>query len=337
MSNTERTPSLIECAHGPEHAPSEILTLFPKDVDLGGGDQAMTVRRTLPQLHRSFVGAWCFVDHYGPDLVTATGGMDVAPHPHTGLQTVSWLFEGEIEHRDSGGVHGLVRPGEVNLMTSGHGIAHSEVSTAKTTFLHGVQLWVVLPEHSKDLSRDFQHYVPEPIEVPGGTVRVLVGTLAGDSSSVHTETKLLGAEVVLRPGASWEVEVESSFEHGVLVDTGVVSLDGVSLDRAQMGVRDAGLGHLRLSNPGNTTARAMILGGEPFDEGIVMWWNFIGRSHEDIVRFRKEWQSDHDRFGRVAGYRGAVQRLEAPPLPPLRLKPRYRRGKHIPKPVNGPE
>ena len=117
----------------------------------------MTVRRTPPHRTRS-PGAWCFVDHYGPDDVADTGGMDVAPHPHTGLQTVSWLFEGEIEHRDSGGVHEMVRPGEVNLMTSGAGIAHSEVSTPQTSTLHGVQLWVVLPEADRDAARAFDHY-----------------------------------------------------------------------------------------------------------------------------------------------------------------------------------
>lgn len=324
MSNNERAPQLIDC-HPEAHDPAEVQTLLPKVVDLGEGDKAMQVRRTLPQLHRSFVGAWCFVDHYGPDLAAATGGMDVAPHPHTSLQTVSWLFDGEIEHRDSGGVHALVRPGEVNLMTSGRGIAHSEVSTPQTTYLHGVQLWVVLPEGAKDLQREFQHHRPDIIEIPGGTARVLIGTLTGADSPIHTETGLLGAEVVLRPGARWEFEVDPGFEHGVLVDSGAVELDGVLLDRDSMGVRDAGLGHLRLSNPTDQPARLMLLGGEPFTEGVIMWWNFIARSHAEIVELRDAWQHEADRFGEVAGYRGEVQRLEAPPLPPGQLRPRYRR------------
>src|SRR5690349_8222856 len=127
----------------------------------------MTVRRTLPQRSRTMIGAWCFVDHYGPDDVASTGGMDVAPHPHTGLQTVSWLFTGEIEHRDSLGVHAHVRPGEVNLMTSGRGIAHSEVSTPATSTLHGVQLWVALPEAARDGRRAFDHHAPAPRRGPG--------------------------------------------------------------------------------------------------------------------------------------------------------------------------
>src|SRR5215471_4292562 len=113
--------------------------LEPRDVPLGGL-RAMTVRRTLPQRQRSLIGAWCFIDHYGPDQVAATGGMRVPPHPHTGLQTISWLLRGTVEHRDSAGDHVLIRPGELNLMTAGRGISHSEVSTPDTPVLHGVQL-----------------------------------------------------------------------------------------------------------------------------------------------------------------------------------------------------
>ena len=128
-------------------------------------------------------------------------GMDVPPHPHTGLQTVSWLFEGEVEHRDSAGVHALVRPGELNLMTAGAGICHSEVSTAATTVLHGVQLWVALPDSDRDTGRDFAHYAPEAIAVPGAVLRVFLGELSGSRSPVHTFTPLLGAQIDLDPGA----------------------------------------------------------------------------------------------------------------------------------------
>lgn len=136
MSNVDAEPTEIVCESEP--APTRVQIITSREVPLGG-PRAMPVRRTLPQRARSLVGAWCFADHYGPDDVAATGGMDVAPHPHTGLQTVSWLFAGEIEHRDSLGKHAFVRPGELNLMTGGHGIAHSEVSTPATTVLHGVQ------------------------------------------------------------------------------------------------------------------------------------------------------------------------------------------------------
>ena len=257
--------------------------------------------------------------------------MDVPPHPHASLQTVSWLFSGEIEHRDSGGVHAMVRPGEVNLMTSGYGIAHSEVSTHSRAALHGVQLWVVLPEQSADLTREFQHFVPDVHEVaPGVRARTFIGILADQASPVHTETPLLGSELILEPGATWEGAVDPGFEHGVLVDTGHVDFDGVRLDNAALGVRDAGLDHLRLHNPTDAPARLMLLGGEPFDEGIVMWWNFIGRSHDDIVRLRQEWNdAPFDRFGAVDGYRGTTDRLQAPVLPDLTLKRRFRRGREV--------
>ncbi|MCC2593013.1 pirin family protein [Tessaracoccus sp. OS52] len=325
MSNIDTHPDLLDChAVGQPHA-DEVQVIEPKEVALGGED-AMKVRRTLPSLTRSFVGAWCFVDHYGPEQGMC---MDVPPHPHTGLQTVSWLFEGEIEHRDSGGVHEMVRPGEVNLMTSGYGIAHSEVSTPRRDLLHGVQLWVVLPEHDKDLVRDFQHHVPDLYESDGVRAKILVGGLDGVASPVRTETPLLGAEVVMDAGVTWELAVTPGFEHGVLVDSGFVDFDGVRLDRSTMGVRDAGLDHLRITNPTDEPARIMLLGGEPFDEGIVMWWNFIGRSHDDIVRLRQEWnEAPDDRFGRVKGYVGSTPRLKAPELPTnVRLKTRFRRGK----------
>ncbi|GAA3184851.1 bifunctional pirin family protein/GNAT family N-acetyltransferase [Streptomyces ramulosus] len=221
-----------------------IEVVSARDVPLGG-PRAMTVRRTLPQRARTLIGAWCFVDHYGPDDVADTGGMDVAPHPHIGLQTVSWLFSGEIEHRDSLGSHAFVRPGELNLMTSGHGISHSEVSTAATTILHGVQLWVALPEEHRHTGRDFRHHVPAPVRWEGAQIKVFLGSLAGDTSPVPTFTPLLG--------------------------------------------------------------------GVPFEERIVMWWNFIGRSHEEIVEARQAWEQASDRFGGVDGYDGDA--LPAPALP----------------------
>ncbi|WP_162563064.1 pirin family protein, partial [Mycolicibacterium septicum] len=173
MSNTDTAPAEVTCAN------SEFTgVLHPREVPLGG-PRAMLVRRTLPQRDRSMIGAWCFADHYGPhDVRTAGRGMDVPPHPHTGLQTVSWLFEGLIEHRDSAGVHAMVRPGELNLMTAGAGICHSEVSTAETTILHGVQLWVALPDAARDTDRDFAHYAPPPQVLDGATLRVFLGRLA---------------------------------------------------------------------------------------------------------------------------------------------------------------
>ncbi|MEU4803914.1 pirin family protein [Actinosynnema sp. NPDC023587] len=316
MSNTETSPAEVVCA---ATAGSGVEVLAPRAVPLGG-PRAMTVRRTLPQRGRSMIGAWCFADHYGPDDVSSTGGMDVAPHPHTGLQTASWLFSGGIEHRDSHGVHAVVRPGELNLMTGGRGICHSEVSLPGTSVLHGVQLWIALPAAHRDAPRDFQHHRPDPVRLPGATARVFLGTLAGHTSPVRAFTPLLGAELVLEPGAALELPVDPVHEHGVLVDRGEVELAGVRLSRAELGYTAPQVGTLRLTNPGGSPARVMVLGGEPFGEQIVMWWNFVARDHEEIVRYRDEWQAGTDRFGQVAGYPGA--RLPAPPLPRGRLRPR---------------
>jgi quercetin 2,3-dioxygenase len=323
VSNVETRPDEIECRQEPGTAERagrpQVEVVTSREVPLGG-PRAMSVRRTLPQRQRSLIGAWCFVDHYGPDDVAGTGGMDVPPHPHTGLQTVSWLFSGEIEHRDSLGVHAMVRPGELNLMTGGHGIAHSEVSTRATTTLHGVQLWLALPDHARDARRDFTHHVPEPVHLDGATVRVLLGSLARDTSPVRTFSPLLGAEIVLEPGRQVVLDVDPAFEHGVLVDLGPVGLEETVLDRSDLGYLAPGPTTLTLANPGDEPARVMLLGGEPFGEHIVMWWNFVGRSHDEIVAFREAWEAESDRFGRVEGYAGS--RLPAPPLPNARIKPR---------------
>jgi len=305
-----------------------VQVIVPRDVPLGGL-RAMTVRRTLPSRERAFVGAWCFVDHYGPDDVAASGGMDVAPHPHTGLQTVSWLFDGEVEHRDSAGVHALVRPGELNLMTAGRGIAHSEVSTADTRTLHGVQLWVVLPETDAGTRRGFQHHVPDRLSLEGATARVFVGSLAGARSPVRAASPLLGAQLDLEPGARLRLAVDPTFEHAALVDQGSVTFGGARLRRGELGVMDAGPAAVELGVDEDGPARVLLLGGTPFEEPIVMWWNFIGRSHEQIGQYRQEWEERADRFGVVPGYVGEVERIPAPALPNVRLRPRTRTGRRL--------
>ncbi|KDN87714.1 pirin family protein [Kitasatospora cheerisanensis] len=311
MSTTENGPR-----------PQTARVFPPRDVPLGG-PRAMTVRRTLPQRERTLIGAWCFIDHYGPDDVATTGGMDVAPHPHIGLQTVSWLFSGEIEHRDSLGVHAFVRPGELNLMTAGRGIAHSETSTAATTVLHGVQLWVALPDEHRHTGRDFHHHVPSPVALDGAEARVFLGTLAGDTSPVPTFTPLLGAELTLDPGATLTLDVDPAFEHGLLVDQGDITFAGTPLHPADLGYLAPGPTTLTLTNPSPTPARLVLLGGTPFDEPIVMWWNFIGRTAEEVVQAREEWQQASTRFGEVHGYPG--DRLPAPELPNVALKARGNR------------
>ena len=330
MSNEEARPDEMVCSGA--DAPG-VQVMLPREVPLGG-PRAMTVRRTLPQRERSLIGAWCFLDHYGPDPVAESGGMSVAPHPHTGLQTVSWLFEGEIEHRDSAGHHAMVLPGEVNLMTAGRGISHSEVSTVATTTLHGAQLWVALPDASRDADPGFEHYAPPELAGDGWRGRVFLGTLLGDTSPVATYSPLLGAELVLDPGVVVPLEVDATFEHGVLVDLGSVHLDGATAEKDQLAYLPPGAGTVVLT-AGDDGARVLVLGGTPFGESIVMWWNFVGRTHEEVVGFRDEWQGQITRDGAVVSDSGDVadgrfgvvagdhlRPIPAPDLPNARLKQR---------------
>ena len=283
---------------------------------------AVAVRRALPRRERRTVGAWCFADHYGPEDVRTRAGMDVAPPPHTGLSTVSWVFSGEIEHRDSAGVHAMVRLGELNLMTAGAGICHSEVSTADTTVLHGVQLWLALPEAARHGDRDFHHHVPTPVHADGATVAVFLGALAGASSPVPTATALVGAQIDLAAGAGIRLDVDPGFEHGVLVDTGTIEVAGVATRPRELAHQGVGRHVLTLDNPGAESARAVLIGGAPFAEALLMWCNFVGRTHDEIAEYRAQWQAESDRFGRVDGYRGPLARIPAPPLPGVRLRPR---------------
>jgi len=323
MSNLEVEPEELVADGGVPHTGVEILE--PREVPLGG-PRARPVRRTLPQKQRSLIGAWCFVDHYGPDPVGEGAGMNVPPHPHTGLQTVSWLFAGEIDHRDSVGTFAPIHPGQLNLMTAGNGIAHSEVATDTTEVLHGAQLWVALPDGDRHVAPFFESYAPEPVVVDGATLRVFIGSLAGSESSARVFTELVGAQVDVPAGTSVTLEVREDFEHGVLLDTGAVEVNGHPVPLSHLAYVAPGARTLTLA-AGPEGATLLIIGGLPLGEQIVMWWNFIGRSHEEIVQFRADWQSDviegrndTGRFGVVRGYDGRA--LPAPDLPAVRLKPR---------------
>ena len=207
-------------------------------------------------------------------------------------------------------------------MTAGAGICHSEVSTAATTVLHGVQLWVALPYSDRDTGRDFAHYAPEPLDIPGATLRVFLGQLAGSRSPVHTFTPLLGAQLDIDPGTQVDLGVDPTFEHGVLLDQGRLEVGDCAIGVADLAYQGTGCVTLTLRNPGAEPARAILLGGPPFEEQLVMWWNFVGRSHDDIATYRRLWEAHDARFGDVDGYRGAVDRLPAPPLPNATLRPR---------------
>ncbi len=311
--------STFEAVHEP---------LAARDVLLG---RTTHVRRLVPNKGRRMIGAWCFLDHYGPDDIKEVGGMWVPPHPHTGLQTVTWLFEGLGLHTDSLGSRQVIRPGQLNVMTAGHGICHAEVSPPEAPrLLHGVQLWVCLPDEVRDTARpDFTHLAELPTyQEAGVSVRVLMGSLSGMTSPAPAYTPLVGAEITLQAGSDTTLELDPDFEYGVLVVAGSARVDGVEIERNAMSYLGQGRTHLSLATvaPGEDTV-LMLLGGVPFAEEIVMWWNFIGRSHEEIVAQREAWNGDGlafepERFGVVPDFEG--DRLLAPPMPTTRLKPRGR-------------
>ncbi len=356
MSNLEKDPAEVLLAE-PVTSGARVEVLEPREVPLGG-PRALMVRRTLPQRARSLIGAWCFVDSYGPTPAPRARTMDTPPHPHTGLQTVSWLYEGEIEHRDSAGHHAMVEPGEVNLMTAGAGIQHSEVSTDDARTLHGVQLWIALPDASRGVAPFFETFAPEPFTHGDATLRVFVGALElggkaisglpGDAraearpgprvyeSTVSTFTKLLGAQLDVPAGGAVSIPADPDFEYGLVVDAGAPTLQGVAIPAAHIGVVPAGADELVIE-AGGEPLRALLIGGEPLDEQIVMWWNFVGRSHEEVVAFREQWQAEvigsagadglkrDGRFGAIDGYVAGADgqsALPAPELPNVRLRPR---------------
>ncbi|AIY00378.1 hypothetical protein ART_0779 [Arthrobacter sp. PAMC 25486] len=329
MSNVESSPVELVCPSDPGNLAAWVEILAPRLVPLGG-PRAMTVRRTLPQRRRSLIGAWCFVDHYGPDDVSTSPGMAVPPHPHTGLATISWLFSGEIQHADSAGHHALVRPGELNLMTAGRGISHSEYSTATTSLLHGVQLWLALPQADRFVEPAFTHYAPTPLVLQGAVVSVFMGAVLGERSPVETFTPMVGAEIKLDAGASLTLDLAPGFEHGFLVDAGSPAIAGAPVATNELAYLGMGRSTVELV-AGQDPVRLLFIGGEPLNESIVMWWNFVGRSHEEIVAFRAAWQAtigaqapgdfdDVTNFSLPTGQADAP--LPAPVLPTVALRPR---------------
>ncbi|MFF7177382.1 pirin family protein [Streptomyces sp. NPDC008121] len=319
MSNLDRQAALNVCGgRGFVVAEPVRELLSPRRVQLG---ESTEVRRLLPNLGRRMVGAWAFVDHYGPDDIADEPGMQVPPHPHMGLQTVSWLHEGEVLHRDSTGSLQTIRPRELGLMTSGRAISHSEESPRPhARLLHGAQLWVALPDAHRDVEPHFQHHATLPqVTAPGLTATVILGALDGAESPGTAYTPLVGADLALTAGTEAALPLEPDFEYAVLSMSGEAHVDGVPLLPGSM--LYLGCGRTELPLRAVSDAGLMLLGGEPFEEEIVMWWNFIGRSHEEIAQAREEWAKG-SRFGHVEGYDGG--RLPAPELPPVALKPRGR-------------
>jgi redox-sensitive bicupin YhaK (pirin superfamily) len=296
----------------------EDTVLEPREVPLGGL-RALNVWRTLPHRDLPTVGAWCFVDHFGP----TDDVMSVLPHPHIGLQTVTWPLSGEIRHRDNLGSEAVLKPGELNLMTAGDGVSHSEFTVGEPGLMHGIQLWVALPDGARTGPAAFEHIADLPrVSGEGWNGVVLVGEFAGGRSRATTYTPLVGVELKLEARSLVKIPLDPTFEYAVLAVDGPCVLDRTrELAHRQLGYFQPGRSSITLDAPDDTTL--LLLGGEPFTEPLVMWWNFIGRDHDEIVTAREDWQNQTSRFGVVDGHDG--QWIPAPPMPQLRLKPRVRR------------
>lgn len=317
------------------------LVVEAREVPLGG-IRAMEVHRTLPHRALPMVGAWCFLDRFGPQETL----MRVEPHPHIGLQTVTWPIIGEVHHRDTVGSDVVVRPGALNLMTSGAGIAHSEYSVGDDPIpLDALQLWVALPEARRHGGPAFERHenLPE-VDLGGGADAVVVlGDFADVSSPATVHTPIVGAELRLPAGRTVRVPLRPDWEYAFYgmvgsaeVETGVDAIDAdaarrttapaipgamATVDGSRLLYLGTGRDHVDITAPDG--ARVFLLGGEPFEADIVMWWNFVGRSHEEIVEAREAWEAHDARFGSVVGH--GPERIPAPPLPAVRLTPRHRR------------
>ncbi|MBT2484516.1 MULTISPECIES: pirin family protein [unclassified Microbacterium] len=298
------------------------LLLEPREVPLGGV-RGMSVLRALPHRNLPTIGAWCFLDRFGP----AETRMRVEPHPHIGLQTVTWPLVGEIRHRDSLGSDVDLRRGQLNLMTAGDGISHSEYSVGEGPVpLDALQFWVVLPDSARQGAAGFERHTDLPRvtlaadEGADAAATVVLGQFAGVRSPATVHTPIVGAEIALSPGTRVRVPLRSDWEHALMLVEGDAVVSEHPLERNGL----LYLGDSRDEVEVSTGEGAMLflLGGEPFEDEIVMWWNFAGRTHEEIATAREAWEAASARFGEVVGH---DQRIPAPPLPPVRLMPRSRK------------
>ena len=288
--------------------------LEARSAEIGGG---ITIRRALPNRPRRTVGAWCFLDHAGPMEFAADGGMHVGPHPHIGLQTFTWMIEGEVVHRDSLGNEQVITPGQVNLMTAGRGIAHAEDSApGRAGRLHAAQLWIALPEAERRRPPAFRNYPHLPlIETGGFGVRLLAGSAFGQSSPAEVYSPLVGMDLSAAGPAALIMPLTTSFEHAALVLSGTASVAGEPLSPGTLLYFAPGRGELTLRTAG--AARVLLIGGTPFDEEILVWWNFVARTREEMAEATRDW--NEGRFGAVLG--SPAPPLIAPDVAGLKLRP----------------
>lgn len=294
-------------------APPEVEITQSRSTEVGG----LPVRRALPRRARRTVGAWCFVDHMGPVELGEGPGIAVGPHPHMGLQTVTWLLAGEVLHTDSLGTEQLIRPGQLNLMTAGHGVAHAELGVRSPgREVHGVQLWVAQPSSTRDGAAAFEHHGALPgVELGRGAVAtVVVGELDGVASPARRDTEHVGVDLDLRPSGAGAratvVGLRAEFEYAIVVLLGSVTTSGSVIEPGHLAYLGEGCDELAIST--NEPSRVLLIGGRPFEEPVLMWWNFVARTQDEITEAQRSWTRADGRFGVVPS---SLDRIEvgAPP------------------------
>lgn len=272
----------------------------------------LKIARVLPTKRRRTIGPWCFVDLMSPDDIDEPPPMEVGPHPHIGLATVTWLLEGAAVQSDSLGTEQLIRPGQLNLMTAGHGIAHAELGVESTAGVDGsgvmgVQMWLAQPEATRSARSAFAHHAELPaIELPGGEAVLLIGSMGDVVSPAQVDWPTVGIELHVR--SSVELPVDPRFELGVVPLGRPVRIEEVIVDPGSLGIVAAGRTSLRIDARAPTTV--MILGGAPLGERIQMWWNFVARTRDELTQAWRDWEErNEDRFGPVPS---SLARIDAP-------------------------
>lgn len=308
MSNLSDNNDPVRCQSEGSTQP-HLLSLPGRRSVLGAG---LTISRLLPQTQLRMIGPWCFLDHIGPVTLGDDQMIDVAPHPHTALQTATWMIEGELLHKDSLGYEQVIRPGQLNLMTAGHGISHSEQSPKdRSTAVHGVQFWIALPAAHKDIAPAFQHIAELPQRHYGAArVTVFVGELDGMRSPATVHSPMVGAELFAETECSLTLTLQPEFEHALMVTAGAASLGTETLAMDALHALGGGRDTLTLSLAANS--RLMLIGGTPFAHPVLMWWNFVGHSDAEIRQALHDWEHS-ERFGTVSAYEKNT-RLQAPVL-----------------------
>lgn len=318
-SETELPTAFADPTEPAQAQPGASVSIEPaREAKVG----STTVRRALPRRARRTVGAWCFADHFGP----AKAGLGaIGPHPHIGLQTVTWLLDGHLLHRDSLGSEQPIRPGQLNLMTAGRGIAHAEeADLTRTGSSHGTQLWVALPEATRNGDAAFEHLDDLPrVDLGRGTATLLIGGLTGPTgaglrSSARADTDHFGAEVDLR--GSVGLDLDAGHEHAIYPLDDDIEIEGRRLAVGQVAYLAPGRSEVTLSPIGDDSTggsyrqpmRVMLRGGVPFPEEVFMWWNYVARSRDEVDEANRAWGAGSDRFGDPGS---ALARIPAPTPP----------------------